>query len=1150
MRRTGMALSVLAVLASILVPCAARADIFEEIEEAFKKLDRLTGKLFDGLQMSGRGDFTLQKDLTSGSRQAYQSSYWNTDPFEAVTSFDVGGPIWGHFGLMAHIANSGYGYDDNRFMLGYQDRNTAVLWGDLSINLSGNEFCSFTKSLSGWQADQRVGNNVLVRTFLSKEKGLVRRQTFPGNNTSGPYFLTYTPVVEGSELVKVDELPQRLGEDYTLDYDTGQLYFEPPGQPPRIVPSTSIIAVSYQSATQYDTGGSTQGAQIETVLLKNRLNMVATVLQRTTPGGGAQDTAKYQEDIFQGSGSTGPFDTRYSPILIDGTRAVINGQQVIIRDALVVLQDGVEQQEGTDFDAIRSIGRILFQHMVPPTALVKIQYYYQLGGGGADTGGGTVYGLALQHKINKAVSWDLSAAESQAPGSGAGGLALSTGAQYSPTKAFNVAVRYHSMDPTFRYVDTVGFLRNETGLEASLGWRPNSHLTLSHQFSDVKTDTGWGFGYSGYPGGAGYPGQYSSDRTLQTGDDGSGSAMNIRALQFNTNLNVTYPGWPNLTLSHQLMGNHGGSGGDSQYNNVNLGLDYSPKKLPMTFRTSVSNSTQDHAGTPGADPTDPYASAQSANTTTCSVAYSWTPSERLAFATNFSFNDAQGSNTSQRGNSNSLQVSARWSPTQRINLSFDVNRTSSLGAVTSGFYGGGGGYYGGYSATSALSPTLGDSPADDDIQMSRYEDSSARLSLSWQPTRTLSLDGTCGLRKYTSGGSVGYLADSSERSGTLSASWLPTESLSVNASLGSDLLQFLDPGRGGVLNNSLTLSTNYRPPKSRFMYGLNLNRQWGVSPDSSGYGSTDTTRLVGTSLWDVSANLEYALAKRMRLVGQLGFSDFAGGFSNFVKETTQLAFQYDLNNSFTLNLGWQFINNNTRLPQGGGTTPGYDLGTGDYTTNLFQVSLSTNFQSSVGHLDRRTGSMNPPITPGYGGMSGQFGGGGYGGGFGSFGGFGGGFTGGLSSPGVPGGFTGGFPGGSGSYGGYGSFGGFGSTGGFGGFGGTGGLGGSSGYYSPGGSFGSGFGSQYPTSGSQFPGSYGQYGGSGGFGGMGTGGYGSETSSGTPWGPGGSAGSLWGSGAGPTGPTPQELLGSPLVGDPWGQGCAGLPEFPIDDMRDI
>jgi hypothetical protein len=573
----------------------------------------------------------------------------------------------------------------------------------------------------------------------------------------------------------------------------------------------------------------------------------------------------------------------------------------------------------------------------------------------------------------------------------------------------------------------------------------------------------------------------------------------------------------------------------------------------MTFRTSVSNSTQHYAGIPGADPTDPYASAQSANTTTCSLAYSWTPSERLAFATNFSFNDAQGGNSSQRGNSNTLQVSGRWSPTQKINLSLDVNRTSSLGAVTSGFYGGGGGYYGGgggyggYSTGSASSLASGDSPAVDDTTMSRYEDSSARLSLSWQPMRTLSLDATCGLRKYTSGGSVGYLADSSERSGTLSASWLPAESLAVNASLGSDLLQFLDPGRGGVLNNSFTLSGNYRPPKSRFLYGLSLNRQWGVSPDSSGYGSTDTTQLVPTSLWDVSANIEYALAKRMRLVSQLGYSDFAGGFANFVKETTQLAFQYDLNNSFTLNLGWQFINNTTRGSQSGETDPSY--GSGDYTTNLFQVSLSTNFQSSVGHFDRGTGSMNAPITPGYGGMSGRLGGG-YGGGFGSFGGFGGGFTGGLSSPGVPGGFTGGFGGSSGSYGGYGSFGGFGSSGGFGGLGGTGGFGGSSGYYNPGGSFGSGFGSQYPTSGSQFPGSFGQYGGAGDLGGMGSGGYGSGTSSGSPWGSGGGGGSLWGSGAGQTGPTPQELLGSPAVGDPWGQGCAGLPEFPIDDMRDI
>jgi len=95
-------------------------------------------------------------------------------------------------------------------------------------------------------------------------------------------------------------------------------------------------------------------------------------------GGALQDTARFSEDLFQGSGSTGPFDLRFQPLLADGARAVVNGKETIVREALLVLVDGVEQQEGADYDVDREIGRIIFRRIVPPTAVVRVRYYYQL----------------------------------------------------------------------------------------------------------------------------------------------------------------------------------------------------------------------------------------------------------------------------------------------------------------------------------------------------------------------------------------------------------------------------------------------------------------------------------------------------------------------------------------------------------------------------------------------------------------------------------------------------------------------------------------------------------------------------------------------------------------------------------------------------
>lgn len=1197
----GWAVVVVGALSTLLALWAAgaSADMFDSIGRA---LDRLN--LFEGMEISGHGDFSLRQDFTQGSREAYESQFWNTNLLQATTSFEISGPIWKNFGIRAHIANSGYGYSDNRLMLGWQDKHTALLWGDLNIRLAGNEFASFTKSLRGWQLDQRIGPHVLLRTFQSKEKGLVRRQTFPGNNTSGPYFLTFTPIVDGTELVKVDEQPMRFGEDYILDYDTGQLYFEPPGKPRRIIPSTSTISVSYQSATAYEAGGETRGAQIETLLFGERLEMTLTRLEHNSPGKAA-DTARFQDDIFQGAGSTGPFDVRFSPILADGAKAIINGKETIIRDALVVMEDNVVRREGVDYDAIRQIGRIIFRRIVPPTSVVRIKYYYQVGPSETGYGDSAVTGLALRHRISDNLSWDMAFAHSDAMSGLPGGKALSTSTRYSSGSKFDVNLQFRSIDPTYRYVDTIGFFRNEQGINAAVGWRPNRNIQFAHSYSNVKTNSGYSYGYSGYSGyySGGYDDYYGREWT--TTEDELPRALDVRAVRHDTNLSVAFPGWPSLRLSRQSMENRGGSRGDSLLESLNISLDYSGQKTPLSFHAGWIATRQHYAGRPDRDDQDPFSTPQSSDTQSISLAASWLPSDRLGLAANWNRNRSRSAYKSQRGDSSSYQVSARWQPMDRLNINLDWTQTESLGAVTSGFYGGGIGFGGyspgmrggwsgsigghlfgtGHDAVFAPIGGGGGSSDDDEPELSQYRDSQARLGISFQPSSSLSLDANLGMRKYTSGGAVGYLADSDQRYGNLSISWLPNEEMAFTLSVGSDLLQFLEPGRGGVLNNSLTFSGTYRPRDSRWTYGLSVNRQWGVSPNYTGFGDNEVAELVDTSLFDVMANVEYRLAERARVVGRFGMSDFKGGFADFLKNTAEIGLQYQLSDRVGLNFGWQFIRNDSRLPKSGGSqTPGYRLQGDDYTTNLLVLSISTNFQSTLAQSREREAGLNRPVRPGYGTF------GSYTGGYGS--GYGGGFMGGLDlerkSSTASEFFTGAYStplagaGFSNPYGGIGQFGraGFSSFAGeytgrsyypsrsF----------GRSGYYGRGsfgsGSFGAGFSGGGYYGGSSWGSTY--YGGlSGGFGGFdeefpGYGGAGPAYQPyGRPYMGAAGAGTEGGWGydeyyeyGGPTGypgawggAYPRDSAGTvggrslsePAIGDPW---STGDKEYPIDDMRDV
>ena len=904
--------------------------------------------LFQGLSLNGNADLYFRGDFTSGSRDAWQNSYWNTEPVRLSSGLDIEGPILGDFGLRAHIAQTGgWGYNDNRLVLGYQGPNTAVLWGDLNVSISGNEFASFQKTLQGWQVDHTIGSRAAVRTFFSREKGLVRTQTFQGANTSGPYFLSFTPVVDGSEIVKVDEMPMQFGTDYRLDYTTGQLYFEPVGKPARIIPSTSVISVSYQSATQFDTGATTYGGQIETSFLRDSLRFTGTALFLDRPGVGSSDTAAVQEDPFTGSGSTGPFDVLYRPIVDvpagQGTVSVIVGGVTLAltdAEALQVFVDDALQQEGVDYDAFRTLGRVIFRHIVPPTSLVRIRYYYLLTRDATATSQ-RLYGLALRHQLNDSVSWSASTAVSQGGTSGAAsGAATRIGLDFTGGRRLTASAEYRSMSPGFSYMESVGFRRNEKGLDLDLSYRPTQAVSITNRYSDVLTNSGYSFGYSGY--GSNSILTAGTVQTAQT-DDTTNTALDIRSMCNDTQVNVNLPGWPTLIATHQLLRNTGGTGGDSNSSTLSVGLNWSPTSLPVTFSTSYRANAQSFLGTTGSEATT--ATPRSSSTTSLTSSASWNPSQAFGLTGSWGHNQSASTYQDQHNQSDTLTVSARWKASERISATADVSSASSVGIVSSGFYNSSPGFSGGISGASAAGSAVSTSAITDVTgEDERYDDLSARLHLEYSPSDALRFSGDLSKRRYTSGGTTGYLADSDQRSGQLSAYWQPSQTWAVNMSLSSDLLQYLEPGRGGVLNNSLVLGLTNRAQGSPLAWNLSLVDQWGVSPNVEGTSKKAT--LVPTSLFDARLSAQYRLNEMLDGFGSAEFSDFASDYSNFGKISTELGVRYKLSDSLGLDLSWQFVAYDSRLAPttGGGDTPASQ----DYTNHTVMLKFSSNFRSAFG----------------------------------------------------------------------------------------------------------------------------------------------------------------------------------------------------------
>ncbi|MFQ6096711.1 MAG: hypothetical protein ACE5O2_03225 [Armatimonadota bacterium] len=359
----------------------------------------------DDLQLSGRGELRFQKQLLSGEGQrTYYGQYWNTGAIEGQASLHCEGPLFfPGLSIQADITRTGgFGNNDARWAITYGWDNGAVHYGDLNVGVMGGEFASFHKQIKGWQADYRLTDKLYVTGFFAKERGSVQHWSSPGNNTSGPYFLPYAPIIDGSEVVKVDERPMRFGVDYVLHYQTGELWFETAVNPPQIIPDTSVISVSYQSyrgqqpATLFGSRMTWQPSK------KFALGATLIEQKRNTPSGGPTQGHEYREDWYQGSGSTGPFISSYRPILRDvvanateeflgnGTPGpFVTSRKPIVTDAkvqhategqvldsTVVKVDGVLQVENLDYTVDYLQGRITFVQPVAPGANISVLYYY------------------------------------------------------------------------------------------------------------------------------------------------------------------------------------------------------------------------------------------------------------------------------------------------------------------------------------------------------------------------------------------------------------------------------------------------------------------------------------------------------------------------------------------------------------------------------------------------------------------------------------------------------------------------------------------------------------------------------------------------------------------------------------------------------
>ena len=186
------------------------------------------------LKLEARGALSLVYQVgstvqgTPQGRQTFANEYFGmTKTFSPYGSLNWDWQI-GNLRLQGDWTPFSYLPTARRFLAEYNAGSTKFTFGNLSMNLQGNQFVSFSRYAQGLQIKQQLGKvgDLTLVTFETPSR--VVTETFAGKNSPGPYFLRSSPIIEGSEQVRVDERPLRRGVDYQIDCGHGNAQKRPP----------------------------------------------------------------------------------------------------------------------------------------------------------------------------------------------------------------------------------------------------------------------------------------------------------------------------------------------------------------------------------------------------------------------------------------------------------------------------------------------------------------------------------------------------------------------------------------------------------------------------------------------------------------------------------------------------------------------------------------------------------------------------------------------------------------------------------------------------------------------------------------------------------------------------------------------------------
>lgn len=361
-------------------------------------------KRYPNLNFSGSATLSLQvsnvSQKGSGTLYAYDTRYLRRK-FEEFTSLHVSGELLPHFKLDANLSDWGYSDLDKVWTLTHEASPCAISVGDMSVSVGPGPMVLFSRRLQGLKVEGEAepleggkkgsAGPFKFTYFQTRTRAETATDVIKGADSTGPYYLSHSPIIEGSEVVKVDEKVMRPGVDYTLEYLTGVLNFFD------VVPSTSTITVSYEYIPGRSGMGKVEGLEVRGPIAKGLTVGLAVVEQKPLVALSTATKPKEEVEEFFGADSPGPYYLAFRPIVRWSERITV---------------DGVLQERDRDYTINYETGMVMFTKVIPSSSLVVVRYLYRPEAV-PTAAGKRVASIDLEGKAGRGLEFGLAIARSQ-----------------------------------------------------------------------------------------------------------------------------------------------------------------------------------------------------------------------------------------------------------------------------------------------------------------------------------------------------------------------------------------------------------------------------------------------------------------------------------------------------------------------------------------------------------------------------------------------------------------------------------------------------------------------------------------------------------------------------------------------------------------